>query len=156
MKKWIIGIAVIVWIAACKPEIKEIGPRFVPGEGISGKWELSQVMVTDMKLPVPETRDLSSFLSKMDNRLIITINNDGTYIVDQNGKVPHSLGDGGTWMYNKVEFPTMILFVSTDSDSLNANLLSMPRTIDNNFGISFTRAKCEEIHISYDYMFTRK
>jgi len=149
-------VVLLAIVAACKPEIKDIGPRFVPGDGIFGQWELNNMNVTDLLLPVPEKRDFSGFLLKTDNRMVISFNTDGTYTIDQAGKVPQILGTQGSWAYNKVDFPTMIHFVSAEGDSLQVDLLNMPRTKDNNFGFSFNREKCEKEHINYEYKFIRK
>ena len=48
-------------MGACKPEVGPIGPAYEAGAGIVGTWELTNADQTDLTLPVPETRDISSF-----------------------------------------------------------------------------------------------
>jgi hypothetical protein len=156
MKKIGTLVVLLAIMASCKPELKDIGPRFVPGDGIFGQWEMNTLQVTDLNLPVPEKRDFSGFLTKTENRLIMTIKADGSYTIDQAGKVPQLLGTNGSWAFDAPDFPTMVHFVTAEGDSLSTDLLNMPRTIDNHFGFSFDRKKCDKEHINYEYKFIRK
>lgn len=154
-------MVLLVAIASCKPEIKPIGERYLAGEGVTGSWELTEVQTTDITLPVPETRDQSRMLNDMANRMQVTIKEDGTYTVDQLGIAPNIFGAEGLWQFDQVEYPTMIYFIPTNfsppaGDTLKAGLLNMPRTIDNNFGFSFTRNRCDKDYVSLEYTFNRK
>lgn len=149
-------MVLLVALGACKPEIKPIGPNYKAGEGMPGTWELNMINAIDISLPVPEERDQSKMLENAANRLIITIDENGMYTVDQRGIVPNIFGNDGTWLFNKVDFPTMIYLVPASGDTLKANLLNMPRTIDNEMGFSFTRNRCDKDYITLEYTFNRK
>lgn len=156
MKK-IATIAVLaIMVIACKPEIKPIGASYKAGEGIPGTWEISSVEVVDITLPIPETKNISAFFSDPNKKLIITINADSTYVVDQKGSGPKVLGESGTWFYNTPEFPSMVNFVPNGGDTLKADLLNMPRTTDNTLGFTFTRTRCDKAYVAYNYEFIRK
>lgn len=156
MKKIILFCWTTVMLASCKPEIKDIGPKYEAGAGIVGSWELNKMNQTDVTQPVPETRNLDAFLAVASRKLVFTIASDGTYTVDQAGAVPKVLGTAGTWAYNQAEFPTAITFISTDADTLLAELSNMPRTLDNVFGFSFVRHRCDKDYVSYEWEFARK
>lgn len=156
MKKFGNILALLVVVAACKPEIKPIGTSYVAGEGIVGSWEMVGINTTDITLPVPESRDQSRMLNDVANRLQITIKEDGTYTIDQLGIVPDIFGAQGDWQYDKVEFPTMIYFIPDGGDTLMTGLLNMPRKIDNTLGFSFTRNRCDKDYVSLEYTFNRK
>ena len=156
MKKLGNILVLLAVIAACKPEIKPIGQSYTAGEGVIGSWEMVEINTTDITLPVPESRDQSRILNDVANRLQITIKDDGTYTVDQLGIVPDLLGTDGDWQFDKVEFPTMIYFVPDGGDTLKAGLLNMPRKIDNTFGFSYTRNRCDKDYVSLQYTFNRK
>ena len=156
MKKIATLVVLAALVFACKPEIKPIGEAQKAGAGIPGTWEINAVEVTDITLPVPETRDLSSFFANPDKKLVMTINRDGTYLVDQKGSGPQVFGDSGTWMYNTPDFPSKINFAPNVGDTVKADLLNMPRTTDNNFGFVFTRKRCDKDYVAYNYEFIRK
>lgn len=157
MKKIASIIAIIALVAGCKPEIKPIGDAYKAGAGIVGTWELEKVEITDITLPIPEIRDVSAFYAqKAERRLILTINSDNTYTVDQAGAGPQIFGLNGTWMYDSPDFPSAMQMINNDGDTVNAALLNMPRTTDNIFGFSFTRTRCDKDYVTYNYNFNRK
>jgi len=156
MKKIIAIAFVLGLVVACKPEIKPIGTSYKAGAGIPGTWEMNKLEMTDITVPVPETRDLSILLENPSNKLIITIAGDGTYTVDEPGFGPQVLGTGGAWATDTVDFPTMIAWYSNEGDTLMTDLTNMPRTIDNTFGFEFTRNRCDTDYLTYSYSFNRK
>lgn len=156
MRKITTLLVLLVAMAACKPEIKPIGPAYKAGEGMPGTWELNEINAIDITLPVPEERDQSDMLADMSNRLILNINSDGTYVVAQRGIVPNIFGTDGTWMYNTGDFPTMMYIIPSGGDTLKTDLLSMPRSIDNQMGFSFTRSRCNKAYVTLEYTFNRK
>lgn len=149
-------MVLLLAMAACKPEIKPIGQQYVAGEGVTGSWELTEVSATDITLPVPETRDQSRMVSDVANRMQLTIKEDGTYTIDQLGIAPNIFGEAGNWQYDQVAYPTMIYFIPDGGDTLKTGLLNMPRKIDNTFGFSFTRNRCDKDYVSLEYTFNRK
>jgi len=156
MKKFGNILVMAAILAACKPEIKPIGPSYAAGEGIVGSWELVEISAIDISLPVPETRDQSRILNDEANRMLFTINDDGTYTIDQQGVVPDIYGTNGDWMFDKSDFPTMVYFVPDGGDTLTTALLNMPRKIDNTVGLSFTRNRCDKDYVTLQYTFNRK
>jgi len=156
MKKLTIIMVMLVAIAACKPEIKPIGPSYKAGEGMPGTWELTSITAIDITLPVPEERDQSMLRNDATNRLIVTMTSTGAYTIDQRGIVPNIFGTEGTWMYDKEDFPTMMYFIPTSGDTVKTDLLNMPRTIDNSMGFSFTRNRCDKDYVKLEYSFNRK
>jgi hypothetical protein len=147
--------AILVLAVACKPEIKDIGPKYTAGDGIYGKWSLSGLTMIDITQPVPESRVLDSYVAQPSRQMIITFNSDGSYVIDQQGVIPADFGTNGTWAYNQTEFPSGINFYSSDGDTIASNLLNMPRTIDVNFGFEFTRSKCDAPYLTYQLTFNR-
>lgn len=156
MRKITAVVVLLVAIAACKPEIKPIGQAYKAGEGMPGTWELTTINSIDITLPVPEERDQSMLLKDAANRLVVTMNSNGQYTIDQRGIVPDIFGTEGTWMFNKEDFPTMMYFIPTGSDTVKTGLLNMPRTIDNEMGFSFTRNRCGKDYVTLEYTFNRK
>jgi len=77
--------AAVLTLGACKPEIKPIGPAYEAGAGIIGTWELTGADQTDLTLPVPETRDISSFYTNAASTWVLTFNEDSTYAVTSQG-----------------------------------------------------------------------
>jgi len=150
-------MVILAIVASCKPEIKSIGSEYKAGAGLPGTWELNKVEVIDITLPVPETKDISAFYTqKVERKLIVTINGDNTYTVDQAGAGPQIFGTNGTWMYDSPDFPEALQLVSNAGDTVNAVLLNMPRTIDNTMGFSFSRNRCDKDYVTYNYNFNRK
>ena len=140
----------------CKPEIKDIGPSYVAGEGIYGTWSMSKIIQTDLKVPLPESKDLSSLLSDPAGKMILRINKDKTYEITQPGYVPRIFGTSGTWSYDVTPFPTKLMFYPTPTDTVTVSLSNMPREIDNNFGFNFDRKNpCGEKYVNYAYTFSR-
>jgi hypothetical protein len=80
----------------------------------------------------------------------------GEYTVDQRGIAPNIFGTDGTWMFDRIAFPTMIYLVPTSGDTLKADLLNMPRIIDNQMGFAFTRNRCTKNNVTLQYTFNRK
>ena len=145
----------IAIIVSCKPEIKPIGESYVAGEGIPGTWTMSEIEITDITVPVPETRDVNALLDDPSNKMIVTMKADGTYTIDQKAYGPDIFGDSGTWMTDTAAFPTAITWYTDAGDTLETGLLSMPRTIDVDFGFTFTRNRCDADYITYNYRFNR-
>jgi len=140
----------------CKPEIKEIGPSYVAGEGIYGTWSTSKLTQTDLKVPLPELRDLSALLSDPAAKMIIRINKDKTYEIVQPGYTPRIFGTAGTWSYDVTPFPTKLMFYPTPVDTVTVALSNMPREIDRNFGFNFDRKNaCGDTYVNYAYTFSR-
>jgi hypothetical protein len=156
MKKVTLIAVLLMAIAACKPEIKPIGDAYKAGAGMPGTWELTTINSIDITLPVPEERDQSMLLADVANRLVITMKESGEYTVDQRGIAPNIFGTDGTWMFDRIEFPTMIYLVPTSGDTLKADLLNMPRIIDNQMGFAFTRNRCTKNNVTLQYTFNRK
>jgi len=157
MKKIASILALLVAIASCKPEIKPIGTAYKAGAGVPGTWVLNTAEVTDLTLPIPETKDISAFYTQNpERRLIITFNADSTYTVDQAGVGPKVFGSNGTWMFDTPDFPTALYMVTDIGDTVNTALLNMPRTTDNTFGFSFTRNRCDKDYVTYNYNFNRQ
>jgi hypothetical protein len=156
MKKIGIFTVLLIAIAACKPEIKPIGDPLKAGEGLPGMWELNEINTIDITLPVPEERDQSGIMKEQIDRLVLTFNADGTYEVNERGIVPDIFGSEGNWMYDQIDFPTMLYFIPSTGDTLKTGLANMPRTTDNNFGFSFTRNRCDKDYITVQYYFNRR
>ena len=155
MKQIITSLMLIAMVVACKPELKPIGDFYQAGEGIPGTWMMSELEITDITLPVPETRDVNEMLKDPSKGMIVTIKADGTYTVDQKAYGPDIFGSAGTWETDTAFFPTEITWYTDAGDTLKSGLLNMPRTIDNEFGFTFTRNRCDRDYITYNYKFNR-
>ncbi len=156
MKKIGSLVVLLAVLAACKPEIKPIGEPLKAGAGLPGMWELAEITTTDITLPVPEERDQSGILKDQTDRMVISFDANGTYEVSERGVAPDIFGTQGDWMYDKVDFPTMIYFIPTGGDTLKAGLLNMPRTTDTEFGFTFTRNRCDKDYITVQYNYNRR
>jgi len=143
-------------LAGCKPEIKDIGPSYVAGDGIYGTWSLSRVTQTDLSIPLPETRDLSALIADPAAKTIIRFNTEKTYEITQQGSFPRLFGVNGTWSYDVTPYPTKLILISSSGDTLSTNLSNMPREIDQNFGFNFDRINpCGKAYVNYAYTFSR-
>ncbi len=157
--KFFLGLFAIAFlITSCKPDIKEIGPEYTAGDGIYGSWVISKLSQVDLKQPIPETRDISSFFSSNDsNKMIIRFDKENnTYSIVQAGLLPRIFGTGGTWAYDVTPYPTSLYFYTSKGDTLIAPLSNMPREIDVNFGFNINRTdSCGSNYLRYIYSFTR-
>lgn len=148
-------VVLIAAVACNKPEIKDIGTRYVPTEGIPGSWSIHQVEMTDQLVPVPETQDVTRAFEAMGNNLTLTIKEDGTYTVDETWYGPDFFGTGGTWMLNAEDYADSITFFTTEGDTSAMSLLNMVRKIDPYFGVKAQRNNCDKDYASYDLTFSR-
>jgi hypothetical protein len=153
----IFSISFLFWGIGCKPDVKDIGEGAIAGDGLYGTWEISQVVQTDLKMPLPETRDISSFFSDPARKMQIRFNKEGsTYQVLQAGWLPKVFGTDGTWAFNQSPYPTAISFYSSQGDTLSTPLSRMPREYDVQMGLDFVRTdSCGNAFVKYEYTFKR-
>ena len=144
----------LVVLIGCKPELTEIGNYYPAGDGIVGSWELDEVELTDLNLPIPETDNPTHFYNSYATHWKITFNKDSTYTVDEKGPGPDVLGNNGTWVFTNYPFPEGVVLYATDTISLD--LTNMPRANDLHMGVEFTRNGCDKDYIKYTYNFIRK
>ena len=142
-------------LGACKPEVGPMGPSYEAGAGLLGTWELTNADQTDLSLPVPETRDISSFYQGASQKWVVQFNLDSTYSVNQQGPGFDVFGAGGTWRYDTPEYPTE-LHLMQDTVLTILPLGNMPRTIDQTLSLVYSRERCEKPSVSYELTFTRK
>lgn len=147
--------AALLILGACKPEIKPIGPAYEAGAGIVGTWELTGADQTDLTLPVPETRDISSFYTSASSKWTVAFNEDSTYSVVSAGPGFNLFGTAGTWSYDSPEYPTE-LHLLQDTVVTVLPLGNMPRSIDQNVSFVYDRVRCDKPSVSYKLTFTRK
>lgn len=151
-------LTAIVVAGGCKPEIEDIGPAYAAGEGIYGTWEVQTVKQVDLKQPIPETRDISSYFTADPSRkLQITFNKDNSqYTIPQAGALPKMLKTSGNWMYDTLPFPSQITFISETNDTFVAPIHNMVRENDQIFGFDLTRKdSCGSAYIRYELDFKR-
>lgn len=157
MKRVTLFIAsALLIMGACKPEVGPIGPAYEAGAGIVGTWELTNADQTDLTLPVPETRDISSFYQNNQDKWVVVFSEDSTYTVNSQGPGFDLFGAGGTWKYNTPEFPSELHLTQFDTVTTVLPLGNMPRTIDQNVSIVYDRIRCDKPSVSYRLTFTRK
>mgnify|MGYP001025390643 FL=1 len=147
--------AAALTLGACKSEIQPIGPAYEAGAGIIGTWELTGADLTDLTLPVPETRDVSSFYTNANSAWVISFNEDSTYAVTSQGPGFNVFGAAGTWSYDAPEFPTA-LHLMQDTVLTVLPLGNMPRSIDQNVSFVYDRERCDKPSVSYKLTLTRK
>ncbi|GAB5556256.1 MAG: hypothetical protein SchgKO_04690 [Schleiferiaceae bacterium] len=155
MKKFSLIISLLILITACKPEIKDIGTRYAPTDGIPGTWSIYKIEMIDQTVPVPETEDVTRAFEAMGNNLTLTIKEDGTYTVDETWYGPDFFGTSGTWMLNAEEYADSITFYTAEGDTSGMALLNMVRAIDPYFGVKAQRNKCDKNYAAYDLTFSR-
>lgn len=156
MKK-IIGVLLLASIfGACKPEEKaKIGPRYSLTSGVKGSWEISKVEIADLTLPVPESRDITDFY--LSNLLELEFDTDaGTYTVPNPDVLGNPFGTSGTFLFDANDYPTAMMMITDDSDTLNLQLENMVREIDPYMGFTYTKSACGVDYASYTYTFKRK
>lgn len=156
MKK-IIGVLLLASIfGACKPEEKaKIGPRYSLTSGVKGAWEISKVEIADLTLPVPESRDITDFY--ISNLLELEFDTDaGTYTVPNPDVLGNPFGASGTFLFDANDYPTAMMMITDDSDTLNLQLENMVREIDPYMGFTYTKSACGVDYASYTYTFKRK
>lgn len=156
MKK-IIGVLLLAYMfGACKPEEKaKIGPRYSLTSGVKGSWEISKVEIADLTLPVPESRDITDFY--LSNLLELEFDTDaGTYTVPNPDVLGNPFGASGTFLFDANDYPTAMMMVTDESDTLNLQLENMVREIDPYMGFTYTKSACGVDYASYTYTFKRK
>lgn len=156
MKK-IIGVLLLASIfGACKPEEKaKIGPRYSLTSGVKGAWEISKVEIADLTLPVPENRDITDFY--LSNLLELEFDTDaGTYTVPNPDVLGNPFGASGTFLFDANDYPTAMMMITDESDTLNLQLENMVREIDPYMGFTYTKSACGVDYASYTYTFKRK
>lgn len=149
-------ISAFLILGACKPEVGEIGPAYEAGAGLIGTWELTGADQTDVTLPVPETRDISSYYEGNSSKWVVVFNEDSTYNVTSQGPGFNLFGTGGTWRYDSPEFPTELQLTQFDTVVTALPLGNMPRTIDTQVSFVYDRIRCDKPSVSYKLIFTRK
>ena len=151
------SLSLLLAVAGCKPEVKEIGDGVVAGDGIYGTWEISRVVQTDLKMPLPETRDISAFFSDPVRKMQIRFNKEGsTYQVLQAGWLPKVFGTDGTWAFDQTPYPTAVNFYSVQGDTISTPLSAMPREYDVQMGLDLVRQdSCGNAFVKYEYTFKR-
>lgn len=151
-------IFLAILFQGCKPELKEIGPAYIAGDGIYGNWIVSDLSQIDLTVPLPESQNIFSYFSSNEsNKMIIRFEKeDSRYSIIQPGNMPRILGTGGTWAYNEMPYPTSINFYTSKGDTLSANLGNMPRETDNQLLFKLNRTdSCGTKYLRYDYTFSR-
>ncbi len=157
MKKILAFVLIMGAVFGCKPDgYKDIGPVYDLTTGIDGSWQIAEVEITDLTLPVPEGRDISEFYTK-NNPLKIDFDAEaGTYNVVNPEVKGNNFGTQGTFEFNDPEFPSAVMLITAENDTLNMTLTNMVRSIDPKMGLKLTRARCGEDYVSYGYTFNRK
>ncbi len=151
-------LALALLVASCKPDLKEIGPDAIPGDGIYGSWEVAQVIQTDLKTLLPESRNVTAFVTANPSRTLqLRMNKEGnTYDVLQQGVLPKVFGTGGTWQYDQTPYPTKINFYTSYGDTVSAPLKNMVRDYDPQLGFEIMRKdSCGTPYLKYEYTFKR-
>ncbi len=148
-------LLVLGW--SCKPEVNDIGDGAVAGDGIYGTWEISRVVQTDLKLPLPEARDISAFFSDPARKMQIRFTKEGsTYQVLQAGWLPKVFGTDGTWAFDQTPYPTAVNFYTAQGDTISTPLVAMPREYDVQMGLDLVRTdSCGNAFVKYEYTFKR-
>ncbi len=157
MKRIIAIAALAVGLASCQPDpYKSIGERQNLITGINGTWEISDVKIIDLTLPVPEERDISDFFVAMNSRITVTFDaENNSYTVKDSQLAANPFGSGGSYSFNQPDFPDQLTFTDATMGDLNFKLLNMVRKTDNEFGLQLTRSHCGENYVSYKYTFKR-
>ena len=135
-------------------EDAELGTPFSKVEGLSAApWIVTSVSIQDGVDPALSTRDFSPFYLSGNNKLQISFDKDGTFMV-----VP---GDGlnflpleGTWTFDDEFAPRKIILTSSNGTQ-ELQLLGPTRIVDEEFKFRFDKYKCEidgEVIPVYSYI----
>jgi hypothetical protein len=151
------SLSLLLAVAGCKPEVNDIGDGAVAGDGIYGTWEISRVVQTDLKLPLPETRDVSAFFTDPTRKMQIRFSKENSsYQIVQAGWLPRVFGTEGTWAFDQNPYPTAIKFYTAQGDTLQTPLAGMPRAYDMQMGFELIRTdSCGNAFVKYEYTFKR-
>lgn len=157
MKNIFLISIVMLGLAACQPEpYKEIGPAYDLTTGVNGQWHVSKVEVTDLTLPVPESRDISDFYANGSPLEIDFDAEGGTYTVVDPQVSGNVFGAGGTFAYNDPEFPTKLTLRTTNQDTIVLSLGNMVRKVDPTMALKLVKSACGQDYISYNFTFNRR
>jgi hypothetical protein len=151
-------LSIALAFTGCKPELKEIGPSYGAGEGIYGTWEIATVNQVDMKQPIPESRDISSYFSADPSRKmqIKFEKENNSYSIIQPGALPRTFGTSGTWKYDTLPFPSKLYFFTSNNDTVLTPIINMVRENDSYFGFNVERTdSCGSLYVRYEYNFKR-
>lgn len=156
-KKILAIVLPLLALASCRPDQPmDPGAAYGAGAGVPGTWVQTGALIYDISLPVPESRDVSTFYAKPGNNWIATFNPDGSYIIDQTGKGPNPFGTTGTWSFDTISYPTHLRLIPTGDTVTTLTMLNAPRENDINFGLSFEVEKCGTAVARYELIFTRQ
>lgn len=162
-RKFLLESTLCAWVLlsvnSCKPDLKEIGPEYAPGEGIYGTWQTEKIQLTDLSPALPEIKDVSGFYqADAARKLVIRFDKTGnTYSVIQAGYLPRIFGSSGTWKFDTIPYPSTLFLMTDKGDTLRAPLKNMPRETDRIFGFTYTRSDtCGKAYLTYDFTFSRQ
>ena len=155
MKKVVWAALLAIAIISCQPEERgEIGKRYDLSTGIDGSWSVSKVEVVDLTIPGTDKQDLSAYYT-MNTPLELQFNTeDSSYTVNNN--IPGApFGDGGVFKFDDPEYPSQLMLMTQDGDTVNLAIGNMVRAIDPSMTLVKPTIGCDNPFAEYNFTFQR-
>lgn len=152
---------VAISITSCKEDDDtEIGDPFSKIEGLTATdWIVAEVFLVDESNPAKPERDISNYYTSTANRLEMSYNIDGTFVVTA-GDGLNFFPSSGSWMFDNDQAPTAIILTS-DEGVTEMPLAGPTRISDAQLKIQFVKEYCQVEGVSkgklgYRLVFNRK
>lgn len=99
----------------------EIGEPFSKVEGMDGTWTIGMVNQIDEQSVLRDAKDLSEYFIIPGEQALEMTFDDGDFTYDVvPGTGSNPFGDGGTWTFDDIDYPTELWLMPTDqSDTLS-------------------------------------
>ncbi|HNI45976.1 MAG: DUF5004 domain-containing protein [Chitinophagales bacterium] len=132
-----------LWLASCKEQecvLTEEAASKV--EGLSDKWQVSQVVQYDGVQPIPEKqwRDISTF-GIGTTPMTITFSSSSTpytYTIDAGSTINYLGSNSGTWSFDDETYPTTLI-LNDGNQTMELGLGGPTRPVDNKLKIQASR-----------------
>ena len=153
--------AIITSFGSCKTEKQELGPKASQVEGIVNNWMLTKVDQIDVnvELAFQESDTLLDVSEAIMTTIPMEINfaEDGTYLLtDGDGRNMFDSLSTGTWEFDNVEYPSMVVFNKGTNNEANYPLIRPVRPQDPYLAIKYNKFCGDNRIVSYHLWFMRK
>jgi len=130
-----------VLASGCKKKIEgELGAPYSKVTGMTGAWELTEFSQLDLKNPIKEERDLSSFfIQEGSNPFTIEFNSEDRSFSTSIEIGKNYFGDMGTWGFDDDDYPSF-LYIDNGSQILEFEMGNMVDQYDRELNLDLNRA----------------
>ncbi|MBI3234942.1 MAG: DUF5004 domain-containing protein [Bacteroidetes bacterium] len=145
----------IAIIAGCAKEKKQLDPRYIPIDAISGSWVLDKAVQTDTTALVIEESDITDFYKK---GKLPNFNLDKAtmkFTSDTVGAIKKHFIFGGKWTLDDVDYPTALILDDNAGNQQVLRLKSPVRPIDQTMKVAKV-VNCPNGDYLFTYIWTFK